>query len=155
MKSLIIYDSLFGNTEKIAQAIAKGIGENAKTIGITNAAPSDVASVDLLIVGTPTHGGRPSQRMKQWLTTIASDGLKNKKVATFDTGIPTEGQKGFIRLVIRFFKYASPRLANILASKGAKILASETFFVLGKEGPLKEGELERAELWGGKITRQL
>ncbi|MFA5051583.1 MAG: flavodoxin family protein [Patescibacteria group bacterium] len=152
MNKLIIYDSLFGNTKKVAEAIGEVLGPDAKVEHINDAAPADLTSADLLVIGSPTHGGRPSQPMQKFLNTIGPGGLKNVRAAAFDTGNSPEGQGWFLRLVIKFFGYASDRLARTLKTKGANVIAAETFYVLGKEGPLKDGELERAKGWTKELT---
>lgn len=148
MNILIIYDSLYGNTEKIAQQIAAAFtSHQVRIISAKNAITRDLYSVELLIAGTPTHGGQPSQGMKDFLSKLPAGLLKNVKAAAFDTGIPIDGQKGFKRFIIKFVGYAAKRLANTLKKNGATVIAAETFFVLDKEGPLKEGELQRCNLW--------
>jgi flavodoxin len=152
MKALIIYDSLFGNTEKVANAIKEGIGKkDTKVIKARNAAPEMLVGIDLLIVGSPVHGGKPSADMKKFLSSISSGSLKGCKAAAFDTGIPKEGQGKFIKFIIGLFGYAAKEIASTLKKKGAQILAAETFFVLDKEGPLKDGELDRAKTWAKKL----
>ncbi len=151
MKTLIIYDSLYGNTGKVAQAVAKGLVGEVKILRVSETSAADLRSADVLIVGSPTHGGRPSQAMQQFLNAIPAHALGNVRAAAFDTGMPMDNKQGFIRFIVKFFGYASKRLASILKSKGAIIVAAETFFVLGKEGPLKQGELERAAAWAQGI----
>jgi flavodoxin len=150
MNSLIIYDSQFGNTEKIARAIGQALDNDTKVLRV-NEVPANNLNVfnnlNFLIVGSPTQGGRPTSALKKFLNDLPSNALKNVKAAAFDTGIPAAGQKAFLRLVIRFFGYASKRIAAILKTKGATVVGAETFFVLGKEGPLKDGELARAAVW--------
>ncbi|MFC1687556.1 flavodoxin family protein [Patescibacteria group bacterium] len=152
MKTLVIYDSMFGNTKKIAQAIGESFGNGAQVFHISKTKSDDLTSADMLIIGSPTHGGQPSQKMKEFLNTIAPNSLNGIKTAAFDTGISVDGQKHFMRFIIRFFGYAAKRLAKILKSKGANIVSAETFFVLGKEGPLKDGELDRATEWAKDIS---
>jgi len=106
-----------------------------------------------LIIGTPTHGGRPSQPMQQLLSKIPAGSLAEVRAAAFDTGIPAAGQNFFLCLVIKFFSYASKKLAISLRSKGANVVAAETFFVLDKEGSIKDGKLERSREWGKQITK--
>lgn len=154
MKILIVYDSLYGNTEKIAEAIRAGFGQiEVQLKTAKNATTKDLQGIDLLVIGSPTHGGRASEQTKQFLNSIKPDSLKNIKAAAFDTGIPTEAQNGFIRFVIRFFGYASGNISKMLAKKGAKVMAAETFFVLEKEGPLKKGETERAKKWAEQLIK--
>jgi len=65
-------------------------------------------------------------------------------VAAFDTRLTTR--------LVGIFGYAAARIANSLKRNGGTLIASpEGFFVKGKEGPLKEGELERAARWAKEI----
>jgi flavodoxin I len=61
MKTLIIYDSFFGNTEQIAQAIGRAIGsqQNVEVFRVSQATSEQLAGLNLLIVGSPTRGFRP------------------------------------------------------------------------------------------------
>ena len=113
---------------------------------------ADLEAVDLLVAGSPTHAGRPSEGIKSFFNLLPSGSLKNVNVAAFDTGIPQAGQKTFLRFVIKFLGYAAKHIANALAKKGATILTADTFFVLDKEGPLKEGETERAKQWAAQLA---
>ncbi len=155
MKILVVYDSLYGNTEKIARSIAEAYPEQQVSLmPVKDFSASDLTGVNLLIAGSPTHGGRPSQGMKDFLSGLPAGSLKNIQTAAFDTGIPVEVKKGFVRFVIRFFGYASKHIANALKKNGATVLAAETFFVLDKEGPLKEGEIKRSKQWAGELLKK-
>ncbi|MFA6525469.1 MAG: flavodoxin family protein [Patescibacteria group bacterium] len=146
MNSLVIFYSTFGNTEKIARAIGEGAGANV--VNAKDAGNTDLSSVDLLIVGSPTLGGRPTKPVQDFLNNIPADGLKGKSVACFDTRFE-EAVQGFgLKLVLKTFKYAAEKMGEILSAKGGDLKATAGFFVLGKEGPLKEGEIERARGWG-------
>jgi len=141
MKALVVYDSTYGNTEKIAQAIGEAIA--AQVLRVTEANPSDLKGFDLLIVGSPTHGGRPTPAIQDLFK--ASPALKGINVAAFDTR--------HVSKWTLLFGYAAPRIARSLKGNGGALLASpEGFFVLGTEGPLKEGELERAAAWAKKVV---
>jgi flavodoxin len=146
MKALIVYDSVYGNTEKIARAIADGItpsGE-AKVLRAGEANRSELESVDLLIVGSPVHGGRPTSTVQDFLNKMAQQSLKDIKVAAFDTRATSKFAK--------IFGNAAGRIAGHLTKKGGVLIVpAEGFFVTGTKGPLKEGELERAAAWGKGI----
>ena len=142
MKTLIVYDSTYGNTEKIAQAIGEAIGDQALRVGQAN--PADLKGFDLVIVGSPTHGGRPTPEIQSLLK--ASPALEGLSAAAFDT-----------RHVSKWtvlFGYAAVRIARSLERSGATLVAPpEGFFVLGTQGPLKDGELERAADWAKGLTK--
>jgi flavodoxin I len=144
MKALIVYDSVYGNTEKIARAIAEAITPSGevKVLQAGEANPSELESTDLLIVGSPTHGGRPTPAVQNLLNKVTK--LQDIKVAAFDTRTPTK--------LVKVFGYAAGRIANNLKKKGGNLIASpEGFFVTGSKGPLKEGEIERAAAWAKGI----
>ena len=146
MKALIVYDSIYGNTEKIARAIAETItpSDEVKVLRAGEANPSELASIDLLIVGSPTHAGRPTPAIQDLLNKVPKLSLQGINVAAFDTRIPTK--------LVRVFGYAAGRIAGNLKRKGGTLIASpEGFFVTGSKGPLKEGELERAAGWAKGI----
>ena len=149
MKILIVFDSLYGNTEKIAQAIKEGLssGNEVALVRADQASANDIEKMDLVLVGSPTHGGQFSEAVKNFFKSIPDKGLQGKRAAAFDTGMSKENESGFVKGVISFFGYASKRIGKELTKKGATLTGAETFFVLGKEGPLKEGEIERARQW--------
>jgi len=145
MKALIIYDSMYGNTEKIAQAIGGAIAGDVKVVRVGEVNPSELEAVDLLIVGSPTQGGRPTQAIQDFLDR-SSSAIKGINVAAFDTRLSARWP--------RIFGYAAGRIAGNLKGKGGTLVASpEGFFVKGTKGPLKEGELERAASWAKGIAK--
>ena len=140
MKALIVYDSVYGNTEKIAKAVADAIAPSGevKVVQAGEANPPELESTDLLIVGSPTHGGRPTPPVQDFLNKVPK--LQGINVAAFDT----RSQSKFARV----FGNAAGRIARNLEKKGGTLVASpEGFLVTGTKGPLKEGELERAAGW--------
>jgi flavodoxin I len=144
MKTLIIYDSLYGNTEQIAKAIGGAFEADVK-VRVKEASAAELASYDLIIVGSPTQGGRPTKPMMVFLDKLPADALKNKKVAAFDT----RGKGMFYKI----FGWAATRIADTLKDKGGNLVApGEGFFVKGVKGPLVEGELERAAAWAKAIA---
>lgn len=153
MTYLVLYDSQFGNTQKIAEAIGKGIGADVvvKAAGDTGNIPWSV--LKLLVVGSPTQGGRPTPTLQKVFATIPANGLAHAKVAAFDTRFKEEDHKFGLKLLMRTIGYASTKMLKILESKGGTAAAQpEGFFVSDKEGPLKAGELERAEVWGKNLS---
>jgi flavodoxin len=142
MKALIIYDSVQGNTEKVARAMADAIAPavEVKVLKVPGVNISDLKAIDLLIVGSPTMGGRPTQPMQTFLSGIPSDVLKGVDVLAFDTRL----KAGWVKI----FGYAAGRIADGLKSKGGRLVTPpQGFIVAGSKGPLKEGELERAGAW--------
>ena len=155
MSSLVVFDSSFGNTEKIAVALGIGLGENVRSAKPEDCDPSNLGPIDLLIVGSPTQGGRPTPTIKDWLGRIPSGSLKNVGVAAFDTRFDQASHGFGMRLLLRLVGFAAPRIAIELEAKGGTLLAPpEGFIVEAKEGPLREGELDRARAWARSISAQ-
>jgi len=148
MKVLIVYDSVHGNTEKIARAIGDAIAGEVEVHHAEEVNVSESDTFDLIIVGSPTHGGRPTPAVRDFLKKIPASTLKGINVAAFDTRLSTKW--------VRIFGYAAGRIGDSLERKGGELAAPpEPFFVEGTEGPLKEGELERAVGWTNEIIKKL
>lgn len=150
MKISIIYDSIYGNTEKIAEIIKEVLTKKNEVVvkKVTEAKLKDFQKSDLVVIGSPTHTGRPSKAMQVLLNMLPKESLKDTKIAVFDTSMATYKQNFFMKGVIKFFGYSAPRVANVLKKKGAEILSVQSFFVMNKKGPLKDDEIERAKKWG-------
>jgi len=146
MKALVVYDSTYSNTEKIAKAIGAGLTGDVKVLRAAEANPTDFASFDLIVIGSPTYGGRPMPSVADFMNKITESVIKGKKVAAFDTRIPTK--------IVKIFGFAADRIAKNLKDKGANLVVpAEAFYVAGKEGPLKDGELERAAAWAKTLIK--
>ena len=146
MKALVVYDSTYSNTEKIAKAIGSGIKGDVKVLRAAEANSADFASFDLIVIGSPTYGGRPMPSVADLMNKISESAIKGKNVAVFDTRIPTK--------IVKIFGFAADRIAKNLKDKGANLVVpAEGFFVNGKEGPLKDGELERAAAWAKTLIK--
>ena len=148
MKALVVYDSVFGNTEQIAQAIGNALGsqKDVEILRVSNVKPEQLMGLELLIVGSPTHGGRPTSAIQDFLNKVSEPAIRGTNVAAFDTRFSTR--------LVRIFGYAAGRIADSLKRNGGTLIASpEGFFVKGKEGPLKEGEIERAASWAKVIVK--
>jgi flavodoxin len=153
MKSLVVYDSSYGNTEEIADAIGKALGEGTRVLAANQAQDADLAQLDLLVVGCPTQGGRPTAPITQLIDRLPSGSLQQTRVAAFDTRFEASRQGLGLRLLMKVIGCAAPRIADRLRSKGGSLATPpEGFIVQEKEGPLKEGELERAYAWGQRLS---
>lgn len=144
MKSLVVYDSNYGNTQKIAEAIARELETSAVIISQIN--PGELSGLELLVVGTPIIGWKPTVKMQGFLSNIEKQQLKGVKAATFDTRV-----KMFIH------GDAMGKVAEILKSAGAEIVAqSMPFYVAGpqKAPYLLKNELEKAKGWALEIKKK-
>ena len=139
MKVVIVYDSQFGNTEKIAQAIADALGIKGgnRLIKADIVKPTDLEGIDALIVGSPVHAWGPTGKMKAFLKALKPSSLSGVKAAAFDTGFKP-----------RIAGSAAKKIEKALKKSGCSIaIPGEKFVVTGNEGPLADGELDRARIW--------
>jgi flavodoxin len=150
MKSLTVYFSQYGNTRKVAEAIAEGLsaGGQARVIPMHQLMDSGFDGVDLLVMGTPTHRMKLPEAVQAVFDNLDKRMLRGTAVAAFDTSYRM-----------------SPFLARMTAAKklakrlrklgGTPVVAPETFHVVEKEGPLYDGEVERARAWAESIRERL
>jgi flavodoxin I len=154
MKIMIVCDSVFGNTMKIAKAIAESLKENDVVLCKPQDAEKEfLQNADALIVGSPTRAFKPTKNITKFLKALSPSDIAGKKALIFDTRISAEdtNSKAFDLLEKRF-GYAGDSMSSILTKKGAKlVVAHEGFYVEDSEGPLKDGEIERAKMWAENI----
>ena len=152
LKAFVVYDSEFGNTEKIGLAIRDSLAVqmNVEAMRVDAVKPEQLAGLRLLIVGSPTQRFNPTPATTAFLKRIPARGLEGVKVAAFDTRF-TEQEINKIRVLAFFvgiFGYAAKPIADLLKRKGGELLVPpEGFYVADTEGPLLDGELERAGDW--------
>lgn len=144
MKSLVIYDSTFGNTKEIAHAIAEGIGDGVTIKSVSDATIADFSDIGLLVVGSPVNGFMPTEKTTALLKSLDNGSLRGIRAAAFDT-----------RMNLWIHGDAARKISRQLANKGAEIIAKPNpFQVKGKTGPLAEGEIQRAKEWGASLQQK-
>jgi len=145
MKVLIICDSNFGNTMLVSKEIAKNIGDDVKVVSAKEFSNSDLQGIDLLIFGSPIVGWRPTETATALLGSLVGKLPKDLKFSTFDT-----------RVKLFIHGDAKEKIAAMLRNAGAKqIFEPQAFYVKGKEGPLFNGELEKAASWAKLIKAKM
>jgi len=156
MKAWVIYDSVYGNTEKIALAIAAALGspEDITVFRATSQPPAIPAGLDLLVVGSPTRQFRQTDVLRDFVKNIPDGSLKGIRVAVFDTRIALGDIDSSVgRFFVGRFGYAAKPIADGLKKKGGDLtVPPEGFLVAGTEGPLKDGELQRAAVWARQLV---
>jgi flavodoxin len=160
MRAMVVYDSQFGNTAQIAQAVGEALkpSGDVTVAKVDDVNPEQLAGVTLLIVGSPTQKFSPTGATANFLKSIPSGGLKGVRVAAFDTRfMPDEIAKvGILAFFVRLFGYAAEPIAKKLQKKGGDLVVPpQWFYVGGTEGPLLEGELERAADWAAGISQSI
>ena len=146
MKALIVYDSLYGNTEKVASALAAGMREGGVGAECVRANAVDVAilgTYDVLVVGGPTHAFGLSDTMKTFTKRLTEVDLKDKRGFAFDT-----------KMKSRLAGSAGKKIEQMMKKSGVKVLMSHvSAIVVGREGPLAEGTEERFRQIGTELAR--
>jgi flavodoxin len=150
MKSLVIFDSQYGNTKLLAEEIARVLNEYGAVslLSATEAVPYIFDGEDILVVGGPTQGHGLSPNMKTLLeaasTRKAPEGYP--KALAFDTRLDwPKWMSGS----------AADKIARSLEGMGCSMLAHpESFMVKSSEGPLAPGEEKRAVAWIGDVLAQ-
>jgi flavodoxin len=145
MKALVVYDSMFGNTRKVAQAIGEVLGRQFLVQVIPAAEATRLpADVDLLVIGGPTHSHGASAGMKALLGGLQPDALTGVPAAAFDTRFQMP-------------RWLSGSAATVIDKRLRKagcqmVVAPESFFVAREDkAPLLPGELERAPAWAETV----
>ncbi len=146
MNAIVIYHTNFGNTEKIAKALANGIKEQGVTVDCCRVEDVDASKpnkYDLLSFGAPTHMFGISKPMKNLLNTLKQAGLEGKKAFAFDTKY-----KG------RFTGSAGKGIEKKLKQLNMEIVKSYTSgIVKGNRGPLQEGMEETFKQVGVDLAK--
>ena len=156
MKALVVYDSVFGNTEQIAQAMGDALRPRmeVEVRRVGDVTPGQLTGVTLLIVGSPTRAFSPTPAAKKYLGSIPANALQGVVVAGFDTRISAEDTgPRILSVMVKLFGWAAKPIADRLQKKGGTLGAPpEGFYVKGSEGPLADGELERAARWAEGVA---
>ena len=147
MKTVIVYYSKFGHTRQLAEAMAEQLDPEgtARAIAATEAGAIDLQGADLVVMGTPTHRMRLPEAVQPLFDTLPYECLRGAAVAAFDTSYQMS------HFLARFT--AAKALDRKLCKLGGKRVAPpETFFMAGREGPLEDGEIERARAWAERLA---
>ena len=150
MYALIIYDSQYGNTERLARSIASTLSEfgQARAVRVGHIHPDELQNVDLLILGCPTQGMRQTPAMQAFIASIPQAILDHLPIACFDTRF-----RGAFWMLS-----AAPAMAKQCKTRGVDVIAQpESFYVrsMKREGPLLPGEIERATNWAHMLTEKI
>lgn len=141
MNTLVVFDSQFGNTEKIARQIAETLAPFGKvrTVRVTEVGPNSFDGIDLLVIGSPTQAWNSTNAMKDFFAHLNPELTHALVAAVFDTRVEKP------RWITGSAAYA---MAKQLKRLGVTMLLKpECFLVTGMEGPLAAGETNRAAAW--------
>jgi hypothetical protein len=162
MKTVVVYESFWGNTAAIARAIAEGIGPGARALSTTEATGAAIEEADLIVAGAPviafslpTEKARENIRANPGKAPAPPD-LSNPSMRSWLAALPAgSGRAAAFETGLRW----SPGGATSAIIKGLKragyrpIGKGQRFIVKGSYGPLRDGELERARQWGAELAK--
>jgi hypothetical protein len=170
MRTLLVYESMYGNTHAVAEGIATGLRPHGevRVVAVPDATDELAAWADLVIVGGPTHahgmtrsksreGAREAAAkpgsvltldpaaagpgVRDWLDALGS--VPGKRAAAFDTRVDAPAL-----LTGR----ASGGIANGLRHRGFKLVAEPESFLVDRHNQLVEGEADHAIRWGARLA---
>ncbi|WP_380168420.1 flavodoxin family protein [Jannaschia sp. R86511] len=163
MSTLLVVESMWGNTRQVAQAVAAQLGDDARVVDVADAPTTLPPDVDLLVVGGPTHAFSMSRArtrhdaaaqgapvagldvgIREWLDRLPDHDPVD--VATFDSRV------GSMRHTPGSAAKAAAR--QVRRRHLGRVLDTQSFYVAGSAGPLLDGELERAGAWGRSLLAQ-
>jgi flavorubredoxin len=149
VKALVVYDSLFGNTEKVAMALVAGLesgGVDVDVVKVDAVRFDELGEVDLLCVGGPVHAWSVSKPVNEFFERLKSvGGLTGKKAFAFDT-----------KMKSRLAGSAGGKIEAKLKDLGLTIARhSESAIVKGREGPLEESAEETFKQIGAELAKML
>ena len=168
MMAIVVYESVFGNTHAIANAVADGLG-GVSVLSAREAVERVEEGLELLVVGGPTHmHGLATNRSRHIAVDRAHEGAHLESDATEEPslrawlgdlraapGCPAAAFDTRADGVPLLTGSAARVIAGRLRHHGFDVIATESFVVKGTEGPLKPGELERARAWGQKLADRM
>jgi flavodoxin len=163
MRGFVVYESLFGNTAQVAQAVADGMRTHVDVELHSVAAGKLPDEIDLLVIGGPTHAfsmsrattrrdavnegatGDPTMGLREWMDELPEG--NDTLFAAFDTRV---------EMVRRLPGSAAKAAAKVARKRGYRQLTRpESFYVQDTPGPLLDGEEQRAEVWGTQLAESL
>ena len=155
MKGIVIYDTSYGNTKKIAETIAETLKEAEIEVDLFHVkkAKLDGKDYDFMIIGSPTKWGTMSFTMKRFMGKIKNEEWASKPFAAFDTELPDNIEK--TETEDKDWS-AAEKISRKLAEKNMKeILPVFKAVVLEKKGPIKDGEIERTKGYTKELAIKL
>jgi hypothetical protein len=168
MRAVVVYESMYGNTRKVAEAVAEGLGgADDSVLSVGDALRQPVLTVDVLVVGAPTHAwgmSRPSTRKSAMDAAAKPDSVLVREPGADGIGVRewleqlqwTAGSVAVfdtrIQVPLGLSGSAARKIARKLRSSGYRMTAAPESFYVTRENALVDGELQRAKSWGARVN---
>ncbi len=156
MKSLVIYDTTYGNTKTIAETIAetlKGSGLEVDALKVNEVKKLNPKEYGLLVFGSPTKFGTMSFAMKWFLGKVKGEEWVNKPFVAFDTENPGNAEKALAEN--KEWSAAEKIAQNLKEKKMNQLLPVLKALVIDQKGPLVDGEIDRAKRYAMETAAKL
>ena len=156
MKGIIVYDTSYGNTKKIAETIVETLKESGIEVDlfyVKDVKKLSAKNYDFFVLGSPTKFGTMSFTVKFFLGKVKSEEWMNKPFAVFDTENPENIERA--RLENKEWSAAEKIAEKLREKKMNQLLPVLKTLVFGQKGPLKEGEIERTKGYAKELAIKL
>jgi len=156
MKGIVVYDTSYGNTEKIAEAIAETLKESGIEVDLFHV--KDVKKLsgknyDFFVLGSPTKFGTMSFTIKFFLGKVKSEEWMSKPFTAFDTENPENVEQS--RIQNKEWSAGEKIAEKLREKKMNQLLPVLKALVIGQKGPLVEGEIERTKTYARELAAKL
>jgi menaquinone-dependent protoporphyrinogen IX oxidase len=156
MKGIVVYDTSYGNTKKIAETITETLKESGIEVDLFH--QKDVKKLggedyNFLVIGSPTKFGTMSFAIRGFLGKVKSEEWMNKPFAAFDTENPENIEKA--RIEKKEWSAAEKIAQKLKEKKMNQLLPVLKAAVIGQKGPLVEGEIERTKEYAKTLAAKL
>jgi len=148
VKGIVIYDSSFGNTKKVAETIAESLKDAGLDVDLLHVKDAKLSGkrYDFLILGSPTKFGTMTFTVRFFFGSVKSEEWANKPFATFDTENPDNPDR---------YSAALKMAERLREKKMSEVVPALRAIVIGQKGPLKDGEVERIKGWARGLAAKL
>ncbi len=153
MKVLIVFESKYGNTKKVAETIGEGLTEAGNKIEVAHVKEVEKGTIkdfDVLLIGSPTYVGSPAKSIKKFIKSLGDLPLQGKSFAVFDTQMGGTGG-GFLRNTIKKMEEQIKKTIPDLK----RITSGLQVGVKGIKGPLGDGELANCKNFGIELIKKI
>jgi flavodoxin len=149
-KAIVVYESKYGNTKLVAEAIAEGmnqvLGQEAVVAKLNDVDLTQIDRFDTILVGSPNHIGGATRGIRKFIDKLGKLNLEDKQGAVFDTYLA----KDFEKAVKKMEKQIGEKVPGLtLVAPGLSIMID------GMKGPITDGELSKCKEFGVKIATQM
>jgi hypothetical protein len=171
MKAVVVYESMYGNTHLVADAIAEGLRHEADAdvvvVPVDGATTEVLAGVDLVVVGGPTHAHGMSRKSTRETAVVSA--RKAESPLQIDVDAEGPGLRDWFDALDQLTTHAaafdtrfnapapltgraSKGIAKRLRRHGSSLIAEPESFLISKQDRLVDDEVTRAREWGARLA---